>query len=172
MPTLVLDPQPRELAELIQRRRRLGQDLFDEVWEGVLHMNPAPRGAHGAVETQLTMALGPLARSAGLVLTGQFNVGESEQDYRVPDLGMHRNFSDRVWYPTAALVVEIVSPGDESFKKLDFYAAHRVEELLIVDPAERTVSWMGLERGEYKDLERSRLIDIGAAELAQQIDWP
>jgi Uma2 family endonuclease len=172
MPTLVLDPQPRELAELIARRRRLGQDLFDEVWEGVLHMNPAPRGAHGAIETQLTMVLGPLAKSAGLVLTGQFNVGESEQDYRVPDLGMHRNFSDRVWYPTAALVVEIVSPGDESFKKLDFYAGHGVEEVLIVDPAEKTVSWLALETGEYKHVKRSRLIALGATELAEQIDWP
>jgi Uma2 family endonuclease len=172
MPTLVLDPQPRELAELIARRRRLGQDLFDEVWAGVLHLNPAPRGAHGAVEIQLTMVLGPLARSAGLVLSGQFNVGDSEQDHRVPDLGMHRDFSDRVWYGTAALVVEIVSPGDESFKKLDFYAARGIEELLIVDPAERTVSWMGLQRGEYKHVKRSRLIELGAAELADQIDWP
>ena len=172
MPTLVLDPQPRELAELIGRRRRLGQDLFDEVWEGVLHMNPAPRGAHGAIETQLTMVLGPLARSVGLVLTGQFNVGDSEEDYRVPDLGMHRDFTDRVLYPTAALVAEIVSPGDESYKKLSFYAAHGVEELLIVDPQERAVSWMGLEAGEYKDLKRSRLIALDAAELAQQLDWP
>ena len=143
MPTLVLDPQPRELAELIQRRRRLGQDLFDEVWEGVLHMNPAPRGAHGAVETQLTMALGPLARSAGLVLTGQFNVGDSEQDYRVPDGGLHRDFADRVFYPTAALVIEIVAPGDESWGKLDFYAGHGIDEMLIVDPQQVRVSWMG-----------------------------
>jgi Uma2 family endonuclease len=172
VPTLVIDPQPRELLELIERRRRLGQDLFDEVWEGVLHMNPAPRGAHGALETQLTMVLGPLARASGLVVTGQFNVGDSERDYRVPDLGMHRDFSDRVWYATAALVVEIVSPGDESWGKLDFYAAHGVEELLIVDPQEKTVSWMGLERCEYKHLKRSRLVELGAAELLERIDWP
>jgi Uma2 family endonuclease len=37
--------------------------------------------------------------------------------------------------PTAALVVEIVSPGDESYKKLDFYAAQAVDEVVIVDPA-------------------------------------
>jgi hypothetical protein len=54
-----------------------------------------------------------LAAGAGLVTTGQFNVGGSEGDYRVPDLGLHRDFTDRVWYPTAALVAEIVSPGDE-----------------------------------------------------------
>ena len=50
MPTLVRDPQPPELEALLERRRRLGQDLFDEVWEGVLHMNPAPSGRHGDLE--------------------------------------------------------------------------------------------------------------------------
>jgi hypothetical protein len=42
MPTLVRDPQPVEFEALLERRRRLGQDLYDEVWNGVLHMNPAP----------------------------------------------------------------------------------------------------------------------------------
>ena len=172
MPTLVRDPQPAEFEALLERRRRLGQDLFDEVWDGVLHMNPAPAGRHGQLESQLTVVILPLAKAAGLVMTGQFNLGESERDYRVPDGGVHRNWSDRVWYPTTALVLEIVSPNDETWNKLEFYAAHGVEELVIVDPAERTVSWMGLEQGEYKHLKRSRLVELGAAELAAQIDWP
>jgi hypothetical protein len=69
-------------------------------------------------------------------------------------------------------VLEIVSPGDESWAKLDFYAAQPVEELLIVDPREKTVSWTGLERGEYKHSKRSRLIELGAAERARRIAWP
>jgi hypothetical protein len=40
MPTLVKDPPPAEFEALLAGRRRLGQDRFDEVWEGVLHMNP------------------------------------------------------------------------------------------------------------------------------------
>ena len=36
--------------------------------------------------------------------------------------------------PTAELVVEIVLPGDGTWDKLSFYAAHDVGELLIVDP--------------------------------------
>jgi hypothetical protein len=74
MPTLVRGPQPAEFEALLERRRRLGQDLFDEVWEGVLHINPAPSGRHGRLETQLTMLLGSVAASAGLVITGQFNL--------------------------------------------------------------------------------------------------
>ncbi|HEY1516565.1 MAG TPA: hypothetical protein VGF91_09110 [Solirubrobacteraceae bacterium] len=47
-----------------------------------------------------------------------------------------------------------------------------MDELLIVDPQEKTVSWMGLEGAEYRHLKRSRLIALSAAELAQGIDWP
>jgi Uma2 family endonuclease len=41
-------------------------------------------------------------------------------------------------------VVEIVSPDDESWAKLDFCAAHDVDDLLIVDPQKREVHWLGL----------------------------
>jgi Uma2 family endonuclease len=171
MPTLVRDPQPDEFEAMLERRRRLGQDLFDEVWEGVLHMNPAPSGKHGDVESQLHALLRPLAQAAGLRMRGQFNLG-GEGDCRVPDGGLHRDPTDRVYYPSAALVIEIVSPGDESWGKLEFYAAHGVEELLIVDPQESTVSWLGLEGSEYQHLKRSRLIELSATELADRVDWP
>jgi Uma2 family endonuclease len=130
-----------------------------------------PSGKHGEVESQLHALLRPLAQAAGLRMRGQFNLGE-DGDYRVPDGGLHRDRSDRVYYPSAALVIEVVSPGDESWGKLDFYAAHGVEELLIVDPQEKAVSWLGLEGGEYQHLKRSRLIELGASELAARIDWP
>ena len=77
-----------------------------------------------------------------------------------------------MYLPTAALMLEIISPGDETWEKLNFYAAHGVEELLIVDPQEQTVSWMGLEGRQYHPLKRSRLIEFGGTELAERIDWP
>jgi Uma2 family endonuclease len=73
---------------------------------------------------------------------------------------------------TAALVVEIVSPGDESYKKSDFYAAHAVDEVVIVDPGEHAIHWLALAGGEYREIEHSAVLDIGPAELARQIDWP
>jgi hypothetical protein len=75
MPTLVRDPQPAEFEALLERRRRLGQDLFDEVWEGVLHVNPAPSGRHGDLESQLHVLLRPIAQRAGLRMRGQLNLG-------------------------------------------------------------------------------------------------
>jgi Uma2 family endonuclease len=172
VPTLVRDPQPDEFEALLERRRQLGQDLFDEVWEGVLHMNPAPSGRHGDLESQLHALLRPLAAPAGLRMRGPFNLGD-QTNYRVPDGGLHRDATDRVYYPSAALVIEIVSPDDRTWEKLAFYAVHHVNELLIVDPEQRRVHWLALAAdGQYRDTDRSELIALGPVELADRIDWP
>jgi hypothetical protein len=47
-----------------------------------------------------------------------------------------------------------------------------VEEILIVDPDEHEIHWLRLTDGAYESVQRSGLIDLGANELAQQIDWP
>ncbi|MGH2854777.1 MAG: Uma2 family endonuclease [Solirubrobacteraceae bacterium] len=172
MRTVVLDPSTASFDEMLERRRRSGIDRMDEVWDGVLHMVPAPTGRHAQIEWRLARLLGPLAERAGLRAGGQFNLGDSEDNYRVPDGGLHRTPATGTWHSTAALVVEIVSPGDESWEKLPYYAAHNVDEVLIVDPAKRTCDWLGLREGEYRPIERSAVIDLGPGELAEQIDWP
>lgn len=172
MPTLVLGSPPPELEALLERRRRADADRFDEVWEGVYHMVPGPSHAHGRTEAQLLALLRAPATHAGLEITSQFNLGESEHDFRVPDGGLHRPGAGGMWHPSAALVIEIVSPGDESWQKLPFYAKHNVDEVLIVDPAERKVTWLALREGEYRSVQRSGLIELGPTELAEQIDWP
>jgi Uma2 family endonuclease len=173
VPTLVCDPPPAEFEALLERRRSLGQDLLDEVWEGVYHMNPAPHQRHAHIAQQLAVLLDGPAREAGLVpMISIFNLGEPD-NYRVPDGGVFRPGADEVYVPTAELVVEIVSPGDETWQKLGFYAAHDVGELLIVDPQERAVQWLALQTGgEYQPIERSARIALGPAELAERIDWP
>jgi hypothetical protein len=173
MTTVVLDPQPVEIEALLERRRHLNQDRKDEVWEGVYHMAPAPRNAHGDIQQQLAELIGPLARQAGLrpIISGEFNIGE-KNNFRVPDGGLLRSRENAIWNPTAALAVEIISPGDESWDKLPFYAAHHVDELLIIDPTTHSVDWLELGDGEYRPIEHSALIDLGARDLLEQIDWP
>ena len=135
-------------------------------------MSPEPSRAHLDVQQQLAELLGPLARRASLVPgIGGFNLG-TEEDYRAPDGGLFRERSTDVWNATAALVLEIVSPNDETWEKLPFYAAHNVDEVLIVDPQERSVSWLALEDGKYRPVEHSRLLELGAQGLAEQLDWP
>ena len=173
MATLVLGSPPPELEALLERRRRAGVDRLDEVWQGVRHMVPGPSFEHARISQQLAELLGPLAKESGLLAAiSEFNLGESEHDFRVPDGGLHRPGAAGVWLSTAALVVEILSPEDEAWQKLPFYAAHDVEEILIVDPADRTVSWLGLEGGAYEPVHRSGLIELGPAELAEHLDWP
>ncbi len=47
-----------------------------------------------------------------------------------------------------------------------------MDEVLIVGPAMRSVEWLGLNDGEYRPIAHSGLLDIGAPELAELIDWP
>lgn len=55
--------------------------------------------------------------------------------YRVPDLAYARpiDVTERGIEGRAVLVVEVLSPGDDSYKKLPFYRRLGVEELLYVD---------------------------------------
>ena len=168
----MLGPRPAELEALIERRRKLGLDLYDENWEGCYHVVPAPHPAHGFVGHELAVLLASAAETQGLVGLGPFNVGEPD-DYRVPDGGYHRGLPDTVFVPTAAIVVEVVSPDDETFAKFDFYAAHGVEELLIADPTLRSVQFFVLaEGGRYVEVESSALLDTRSAEVTSAIAWP
>jgi Uma2 family endonuclease len=172
MRTLLPDPPPADIAALLERRKRFGQDRKDEIWEGVLHVVPASSHRHSALGAQVKRLLAAPAVAAGLTVTDDFNLGDSKQNFRVPDGGLHRPGAAEMWHPTAALVLEILSPGDESWEKLPFYAAHAVDEVLIIDAEERHLHWLALSDGAYAPTERSGLINLGPAELAQQIDWP
>jgi putative restriction endonuclease len=170
MRTVVLGPRSPELDALIARRRSLGLDTHDEVWKGDYHMAPAAHSSHGWLDKQLAELLGPTARAAGLGGTGPFNLGEPD-DFRVPDRGLHRKLPHAVWVSTAAVVVEIESPDDETWDKLDFYVDHDVDELLIVSAESCSVSWLVLKDGRYEPLDESRLLGPDSRTLADRIEW-
>lgn len=171
MRTVVLGPRPAELQALIELRRARGADRHDEVWEGEYHMAPAPHPHHGYVDDELAAALRAPARAAGLTSTSAFNLGTAD-DYRVPDRGLHRELPTATFAPTAVLVVEIVSPGDESWAKLAFFAAHGVQEVVIADPTLRSLTWLVREGEGFVETARSGLLDLDVVEVAAQIDWP
>jgi len=76
-----------------------------------------------------------------------------------------------IW-PIGSAGPPILSPGDETRDKLPFYAAHQVDEVVIVDPEQRSVEWLALHEGRYAPVQRSGLIDLARAALADRIDWP
>ena len=120
---------------LLEERRRLGVDRWDEMWEGVLHMVPPPAERHQALGSRLVEVLGPLARRRGLKFAYEIGLFAADDDYRVPDLAAYRpaQASARGLEGAAELVVELVSPGDESREKLPWYAAHGVVEVVLID---------------------------------------
>ena len=137
---------------LLEERRRKGHDVRDEVWEGVLHMVPPPSGVHQRFAFRLGVALAPLAKAKGLVAsheTAVFWPGAGEDDYRIPDLVFARpeNVTHRGVDGRAELVAEILSPGDETYDKLDFYADLQVQEVLVVDPEACTAELFVLRAG-------------------------
>lgn len=170
--TVILDPPPPEVEALIERRRSLGIDLYDEMWKGSHHVVPAPNAQHAYVGHRLAVLLEPFAQAAGLVGTDPFNLGEPD-DYRVPDRGYHRGAPSGVWVTTAAIVVEVVSPGDETYEKFGFYARHDVEELIIADPAEHKVAiWRRASEERYELTPASTLLGVSADHLTAAVDWP
>ncbi len=171
MTTVFLGERPKEVQDWLERRRELGQDRYDEVWEGEYHVAPGPHGWHASVDDQITRCLGRRARSASLHGGGALNLGGAN-DYRVPDHVYLRQAQWALYNPTAAVVVEIVSPGDESRRKFDFYFRSGVEELLIVDPRARTVEWFRRGNGHFEPSPRSSLLSVSADELAAELDWP
>ena len=96
----------------------------------------------------------PTARAVGLWPSGPLNIGEPD-NYRVPDRAYLRTRDPATFTPTAAIVVEIVSPGDETRSKLGFYFAAGVEELLVVDPEARTVGVVGPGDGRVRPHRRA-----------------
>ncbi len=129
-------------VSLLDERRRKGIDKFDEMWEGVVHMTPAPNIKHQDFEFELEAWLRNhwAARSSGDVFHN-VNVSDRENwedNFRIPDLVLLLPEQRAILRDTHILgaplvVVEIRSPGDESFDKLPFYAQLGVSEMWIID---------------------------------------
>ena len=171
MTTVVLGEPPPPLAVWLAQRRELGQDLYDEVWDGEYHVVPAAHSNHGEVQGQVTHLLWQRARQVGLWPSAPANIG-GPTDYRVPDGVVFRDRDAAVFRATAAVVYEIVSPNDESYAKFGFYFDRGVEELLVVDPARRTVEWYTRGPDAFVRGAGSALLGVTEAELTAEIDWP
>ena len=142
---------------LLDERRRNGCDRLDEVWAGVPHTVPPPSLPHQDFEYELEQALRAIAAPRGLRTFHNIALvvpGTGWNDYRVPDLSVAHptQLSERALEGRAELVVEILSPRDESRDKLPFYAGRGVRELWLVDPVTRHVEVFALRGREYESV--------------------
>lgn len=135
MRAVMLDVPPDLLAE----RSKLGHDRFDEMWEGELHMVPAPNEEHQRIGSFLVALLLPAASDRGLHVRYETNLFDpaapANSSYRIPDVSIFDEAarSTRGIEGRALAVFEIRSPGDESFEKLPFYDRVGVGEVMIID---------------------------------------
>jgi Uma2 family endonuclease len=144
MSTLVIDPKyDAQMQALIEERRRIGIDRYDEVWEGTYVMAAAPNNEHQYLVMKLAFALEFVLGSADLAhVCPGVNVSDREEDwednYRIPDVAVFlRDTKARncgtFWLGGPDFAIEITSPRDRSHEKLPFYAEVGVREVLIVN---------------------------------------
>jgi hypothetical protein len=98
-------------------------------------------------------------------------IGTHERDYRVPDLSLHRPGAAGQWHPTAALVLELRSPGDKAWERLRFYAQHAVDDVVTIEPEKRRVHWLASAEDGYRAIDRSGLVALRPADLATALGW-
>ena len=160
----------RELAD----RRAKGLDRWDEMWDGVLHMTPAPNVDHQQILDRLIEFLAPHLRTAGRgQLVSGINVFGNASNYRIPDLTFvaagreHILHEDGVRGEGPDAVIEIRSPHDETYDKLPFYAALGVREVVIIDRDTRHPELYRLAGSQYVALQpddrgwlRSETMDV------------
>ena len=160
---------------LIEERRRRGADRYDEVWEGMYVMHAYPADEHQKVVNRLSVALTYIIEDAGI---GEVRPGVNlasdasdwQHDYRCPDVVVFLHGSSAVchgafWTGAPALVVEIVSPDDQTREKIDFYAKVGTRELLIVD---RDPWRLELRRHDGRGLPVAAVGEINGAAIASE----
>jgi Uma2 family endonuclease len=141
MTTLIADPAVAE--RLIAERRARGWDRKDEVWDGVYIVMPDPNVDHQFLVGRLTAVFSEVIHTpAGGVVYPGLNLSDRtddwKQNFRCPDVAVFLAGNDAEVFEAhicgpADFLVEIVSPGDKSREKLDFYGDLRVRELLLID---------------------------------------
>ena len=126
--------------EQLAHRRSLGLDRWDEMWDGVLHMTPAPSLEHQRILDEMIVFLQPHLRTTGRGrLVSSVNVFGTGDNYRIPDLTFIAAGRQHVLHEEGIrgggpdAVIEIRSPEDETYEKLPFYAAIGTREVVVVD---------------------------------------
>lgn len=158
MATVILD---RHLAQsLIAERKTLGHDRFDEVWEGVYMMAPAPNDEHSLIVMRLSHFFDDVVGipGKGEVRTA-INISDRaigwEKNFRVPDLavmlrGGKSSNRGSYWQGGPDFVVEVCSPDEDPHEKLEFYETVGVRELLMVNRDPWKLELFRLAGGELK----------------------
>jgi Uma2 family endonuclease len=145
---------PVALPEVLELRKRTGADRFDEMWEGVLHMPPAPDLRHQLMARDIVAFFAEAwePRTGGLAVA-QVNVSTPDRwptDYRIPDVAIMTEAAAKAAetrFVQPIVAIEIRSPADETYEKLDFYAEVGVRALVVVERQTKAVQVFSVADG-------------------------
>jgi Uma2 family endonuclease len=163
MATLINDPDIERAFRA--RRKRLGQDKYDEVWDGVLVVPALPNNEHQALVQRLTIPFSAIIDwdRGDMVLPGA-NVSDRrkswKKNYRCPDVVVRLAGGRAVdcgthWFGGPDFLVEIVSHGDDPQRKFDFYAKVKSREVMVIDRDPWALELYQLRRGKLRLTGRS-----------------
>jgi Uma2 family endonuclease len=141
MSMLITDPSISD--RLKAERVAAGADVFDEVWEGVYVMSPMADDEHQDIQLGFAAAIkAACGWDSGTEVRAGVNVSDRvddwTQNYRVPDVAVFLPGGQAVncgthWRGGPDLVVEVISPFDQTRQKLPIYESIGVREVLLVD---------------------------------------
>jgi len=141
MPILLTDPATEE--RMIAERESTDAHKWDEVWDGVLVMPTQPNTEHQIIQARFLVAFASVfpTEDDGVICAG-VNVSDRHPDwqenFRCPDVVVYLPDTpainhDSHWMGGPDFLVEIISPGDLAWDKLEFYAKVNTREVLFVD---------------------------------------
>jgi Uma2 family endonuclease len=167
MTAIILDKSLER--RLIGRRRRLGIDHHDEVWDGVYVIAPDADIEHSSIGGGLAAVLTIAVKWArlGECLPG-VNISDRKEDwkknFRVLDVTVFLNGNpaedcETHWFGGPDFAVEVVSPNDRTRKKIPFYEKVGTRELMIVDRRPWRLTLLRLVGGKLCEVGQSTLAD-------------
>jgi Uma2 family endonuclease len=168
---------------VIARRRALGLDRYDEVWNGVYVMSPLPNNEHQIISTRFVYVLSEaVPLDEGTVFAGA-NVSDRvkrwKKNYRIPDVCVYlvttsaRDCGTH-WLGGPDWLTEILSLGESPRKKLQFYEKIKTREVLVVhrDPWRIELYQLQDEKlalAGYSDLNEPNELKSGVLPLSIQL---
>ena len=159
---LILDEHLQ--SEIIRQRRECGGDRYDEVWEGQYIVAPLANNEHQRLATRIAGFFDESERSDGSVSLAGCNVSNRSDDwmsnFRCPDVALYRRGTSAIDRGThyqggPDLAIEIVSRGDRSREKFEFYASVGTAEVLIIDRSPWQIELYRLAGGVLEFVGRS-----------------
>ena len=159
MALMVLDQETTE--QILERRRAQGNRARDEVWDGVTYIMPEPDNEHQDLSYLFGLYFGiaVLLRGPGGRINPTSNLSDSvvnwKQNYRNPDLAYFAPSTEAedhgtFWHGGPDFLLEVVSSGDMSRDKLDFYASIGTREVLVLDRDPWRLELYQLRRGKLR----------------------